>query len=710
MHGSLVRLVSHAALAAILASVVAAGTARAAGKRGFTVDDMLAMQRVDSPVVSPDGKLVAFAVRETDMEANRGRYDIWIAQVDGSASRRLTRHPENDTSPAWSPDGKSVLFLSSRSGSSQVWRISIDGGEAEQVTRVPLDVGGFLPFRDGKRLVLAIEVWPSAKTLRASAARDAEVAASKVTARIYDELLFRHWDGWEDGKYSHLFVWTSPAAGGRADDARDLTPGQTTDSPTHPFGGMEEVSVSPSGESVAFVARVGGRTNAWAANSDVFVVPASGRGKPVNLTVGNRGYDLAPAFSPDGRTLALLSMPRAGFEADRTRIVLIDVASRKRRVLTEAWDRSPGSIVWAADGRTIFTSADNIGSHSLFAVDAASGKAVVLVDKGHNGDPRVAGPRIVFSRHTLRQPAELFSVSPAGGELRQVTRFNDARVKAIAWGDYEQFSFRGAHGDTVYGYAMKPANFSGKGKVPVAFLIHGGPQGSFGDQFHYRWNAQAYAGHGYGVVFIDFHGSTGYGQAFTDAIRGDWGGAPYQDLMLGLDAALAKYRWLDGSRVAAAGASYGGYMVNWINGNTDRFRALVCHDGNLDERMAYFDTEELWFPEWEHGGTPWGNPQGYAKHNPIDLVKNWKTPTLVIHGGNDFRVVETHGIGTFTALQRKGIPSRFLHFPDENHFVLKPRNSQLWHREVLSWMDRFTGHKTLRRTAPEGGSSAAASP
>jgi dipeptidyl aminopeptidase/acylaminoacyl peptidase len=294
---------------------------------------------------------------------------------------------------------------------------------------------------------------------------------------------------------------------------------------------------------------------------------------------------------------------------------------------------------------------------------------------------------LLFRKDTLRQPAELFTVKLDGSDPRQITHFNDARVKAITWGEYEQFSFKGAKGDTVYGFAMKPAGYDGKSgkKVPVAFLV----QGSLGDHFHYRWNSQAYAGHGYGVVLIDFHGSTGYGQAFTDAIRGDWGGAPYQDLMLGLDFALQKFPWLDSKRMAALGASYGGYMINWIHGNTDRFKALVCHDGNLDERMAYFETEELWFPEWEHGGMPWDKPDGYLKHNPIDLIKNWKTPTLVIHGGNDYRVVGTQGMSTFTALQRKGVLSRFLYFPDENHWVLKPHNSKLWHDQVLAWLDKY---------------------
>jgi dipeptidyl aminopeptidase/acylaminoacyl peptidase len=455
---------------------------------------------------------------------------------------------------------------------------------------------------------------------------------------------------------------------------------------------MDEVSISPDGKSVAYVARVAGRENAWRTNTDVFVAPADGHTRPDDVTAGNPAYDFGPAFSPDGKSLALRMMKRPGYEADRERLAVLDVASRKLRVVTEGWDRSAGSITWSPDGGTIYTDTDNLGNHSVFAIEVATGKARVVVDKGTNTAPRVAGDRIVFSRDTLTSPAELYSVKPDGGELRQLTHLNDARVKAITWGDYQQYSFKGAKGDTVYGYVIKPAGFSGSGggKVPVAFLIHGGPQGSFGDHFHYRWNPEVFAGHGFGVVMVDFHGSTGYGQAFTDAINGDWGGAPYDDLMMGLDAALDKNPWLDRNRVAALGASFGGYMINWINGKTDRFKALVCHDGNLDERMAYFDTEELWFPEWEHGGLPWDKPEGYTKHNPIDLVKNWKTPTLVIHGGQDFRVVDTQGMATFTALQRKGVPSRFLFFPDENHWVLKPQNSKLWHEEVLAWIDRWT--------------------
>jgi len=680
------------ALALVLALVGPLAGGASAAAKGLTIDDMLAMRRVSDPAVSPDGKQVAFAVRDTDLEANRGRFDIWLAQTDGSGVKQLTTHPENDQDPQWSADGGWIYFLSSRSGSSQVWRIRPAGGEAEAVTRLPADVGGFKLFPDGKHLVVAIEVWPDARSLAESVKRDEERSKSKVKAKVYDQLLFRHWDHWEDGKYSHLFVWTAPETGGKLDDARDLMAGVVADAPIQPFGGMDDVSIAPDGRSVAYVARVAGRENAWQTNTDVFVVPADGHGKPVDVTADNHAYDFGPAFSPDGKSLALRMMKRAGFEADRERIAVLDLASHKLRVVTEGWDRSASAVVWSPDGGTIYTEADNVGNHSVFAIDVATGKARVVVDKGTNGSPRVAGDRLVFARDTLTSPVELYSVKPDGSDLRPLTHLNDARVKAITWGDYQQYSFKGAKGDTVYGYVIKPAGFSGSGggKVPVAFLIHGGPQGSFGDHFHYRWNPEVFAGHGFGVVMIDFHGSTGYGQAFTDAISNDWGGAPYDDLMAGLDAALDKNPWLDRTRVAALGASFGAYMINWINGKTDRFKALVCHDGNLDERMAYFATEELWFPEWEHGGLPWDKPEGYVKHNPIDLVKNWKTPTLVIHGGLDYRIPDVQGMATFTALQRKGVPSRFLYFPDENHFVLKPQNSKLWHEEVLAWIDRWT--------------------
>jgi dipeptidyl aminopeptidase/acylaminoacyl peptidase len=342
------------------------------------------------------------------------------------------------------------------------------------------------------------------------------------------------------------------------------------------------------------------------------------------------------------------------------------------------------------DGKELLCTADHLGQHSIFAINAATGKSRIIVEKGTASGPRLLPDgNVLFGMHSLLNPTELYSVGLDGKNFRRITHINDTRVAAARFGKPEQFTFKGAKGETVYAYMVYPSDFNPAKKYPVAFLIHGGPQGSFGNDFHYRWNPQAYAGAGYAAVMIDFHGSTGYGQSFTDAINNDWGGAPYEDLMTGLDFALQNYPFLDKDRMAALGASYGGYMINWIAGHTDRFKALVCHDGNLDEHMAYYDTEELWFPEWEHGGPAFQNPAAYTKHSPLSFVQNWKTPMLVIHSGKDYRVVDTQGISTFNLLQRKGIPSKLLYFPDENHWVLKPANSIQWHETVLGWLDQW---------------------
>jgi dipeptidyl aminopeptidase/acylaminoacyl peptidase len=654
-----------------------------ASSHTFGVDDMLAMDRLSDPQVSPDGRWVLFNVRVTDLAANKGRTDVWLIGADGQGLRRLTDHEASDVNARFAPDGRSVLFLSSRSGSMQVWRVPVEGGEATPVSTFPLDVGNLAVFPDGERLLLSFDVYVDAKTLKESAERDATRAADPVKAQVYDSLLFRHWDSWEDGKRSHVFVWKIGAG-----EPLDLMRGMDADAPTHPFGGTEELAISPDGKEVLFAAKDDGRANAWTTNIDVWRVPADGSARPTRVSLG-QGMDNVPSYSPDGKTIAWLSMERPGYEADRQRIVLQERASGRERVLTQAWDRSPGEYAWSGDGRTLYATADNLGNHSLFAIDVESGRVTTLVENGTVGSPCEVAGGLLYALDTLRAPVEFHLRDPQSGATHALTHFNDAKVAAARMGEYEPFSFPGSHGDTVHGFLVKPADFDPARKYPVAFLIHGGPQGSFGDHFHYRWNPQAYAGAGFAALMVDFHGSTGYGQAFTDAIREDWGGAPFEDLMKGLDFALTKYAFLDASRVGALGASYGGYMINWIAGQTDRFRCLVNHDGNLDERMAYFDTEELWFPEWDHGGLPWEVPEKYAKHNPIDHVAKWKTPMLVIHGGLDFRVVDTQGMSTFTALQRRGIPSKFVHFPDENHWVLKPLNSRFWHQNVIGWLDQW---------------------
>ncbi len=669
----------------VLAGAAAAPLrAQATARHPFTVDDMLAMERISDPQPSPDGKWVAFTLRTTDLAANRGRTDLWIAATDGSSTRRLTEHPDADSHPRWMPDGSAIAFLSSRGGSSQIWTIAPKGGEAKPLSSFPVDVGGFAIARDGKRFAVALEVYPDAKTLEETAARDAARAKDPVKALAYDTLLFRHWDSWEDGKRSHVFAWEP----GSETPPVDVMPGMDADCPTRPFGGSEDFTWFPGGTVVCLAAKPAGRDAAWSTNVDLWMAMGDASLPMESLTKENRALDGSPVFSPDGQTLAYLAMDRPGYESDKQTIVLAKEEGAPRR-LTEGWDRSAQGIEWSRDGKTIYTSATHLGNVGIFAIDVASGRVTPLATKGTNESPRVAGDRIVYLHDDLGSPAEIWSMKPDGSDAKPVTRVNADRVAGIEWGAWEQFSFPGWNGETVHGFVVKPAGHVEGRKAPVAFLIHGGPQGSFGDHFHYRWNPQAYAGAGFAAVFIDFHGSTGYGQAFTDSIRGDWGGKPYEDLMKGLDFALAKYPFLDGDRVVALGASFGGYMINWINGQTDRFKALVCHDGNLDERMAYFDTEELWFPEWDHVGTPWENPGGYAKHNPIDHVSKWKTPTLVIHGALDYRVVDTQGLSTFTALQRRGVPSRLLYFPDENHWVLKPHNSRRWHHEVLAWISRY---------------------
>lgn len=661
------------------------GAALAQGTHPFSVHDMVAMDRISDPQVSPDEKNIVFVLRTTDLEANKGRTDLWLVGTDGKGLRRLTSDPAGDWNPRWAPSGGLVYFVSTRSGSSQIWRINIDGGEAERVTDQPLDVDNLMVSPDGSHLAFTMEVFPDCPDVDCTEKRLEEKEKQKSTGIVFERLFIRHWDTWKDGRRSHIFV--TPAGG---EDAVDVMKGMDADSPSKPFGGAEEFTFTPDGRSVVFSARDVGREEAWSTDFDLYVAPIDASAPPVCLTEANEAVDTQPVFSPDGKTLAYLAMRRPGYEADRLRIVLRAWPQGGERVLAEEWDRSPGTIAWSKDGKRIFAIAENLGQRGVFGVDVGSGKVTAIVEQGTVRSLGFAGDRIVYGVDHLKSPTELYSARTNGKDVRAITRINAAKVAAAQMGEPEQFSFKGWNDETVYCYVVKPANFDPAKKYPVAFLIHGGPQGSFGNDFHYRWNPQAYAGAGYAVVMVDFHGSTGYGQKFTDSIRGDWGGKPLEDLQKGLAAALAKYPWMDGDRVGALGASFGGYMINWILGSwPDRFKCLVTHDGNIDERFAYYDTEELWFPEWDHEGTPWDNPQAYEKQNPVSLVANWKTPTLVVHGANDFRVVVTQGIGTFTALQRMGVPSKFLYFPDENHWVLKPHNSIQWHENVMGWLDQW---------------------
>jgi dipeptidyl aminopeptidase/acylaminoacyl peptidase len=657
----------------------------------FTPDDLVRLKRLTDPQVSPDSRYVAYVLSETDMEANKRPTDLWLLdlQAKNAQPKQLTRHTANDSSPRWSPDASTIYFLSTRSGSSQVWRLRLAGGEATQVTSYPLDVGSFKVAPGGDRLALSMEVFPDCADLKCTATRLEQRKNSKQTGKVFDRTFIRHWDAWMEGPRSHLFVATI-GSDGTAGQPVDLSQPLDADVPSKPFGGDEEYTFSPDGRRLVFAARIAGKTEAWSTNFDLFEVSADGAGDPKNLTDDNDAWDTQPVFLPNG-DLAYLAMERPTFEADRFHIVIREGRSGgTARPLTKSWDRSVDRLGVTPDGGALLATTDDIGQHALYAVDLRNGTPRKLVSSGQVTEYSPTKNGVVIALASLAAPVDLFLASMRESTPKRLTAVNQELLGARAMNDFEQFNFKGWNGETVYGYVMKPFGFTKGTRFPVAYLIHGGPQVSFQNQWSYRWNAQAFAGRGYGVIFIDYHGSPGYGQAFTDSISKDWGDKPLEDLQKGLAAALERYTWLDGERVCAAGASYGGFMVNWIAGKwSDRFRCLVNHDGIFDQRSMYYATEELWFPEWDFGGPYFDNPELYEKYNPANFVKQWRTPMLVIHGELDYRVPDAQGIATFTALQRRGIESRLVIFPDENHWVLKPNNSVQWHAEVLGWLDRF---------------------
>jgi dipeptidyl aminopeptidase/acylaminoacyl peptidase len=671
----------------------APGPSQATAAKPFTADDLVRLARISDPQVSPDGRRVAYTLRETDMDADRGRNDLWLLELgaDGAAAptaapRRLTRNPASDASPRWAPDGRGLYFLSSRSGSSQVWYLGLAGGEPQQVTALPLDVGSFEVSPRGDRLAVSMEVFPDCADLKCTTDRQAAAGKQKATAKVYDQLFVRHWDTWKDGTLSQLFT-VSLGADGKVGEPVKVSGGVRGDVPSKPFGGDEDYAFSPDGSRIVFSARLADRGEPWSTNFDLHEVAADGSGAPRNLTADNPAWDAQPVFLANG-DLAWLAMDRPGFEADRFKVMLRSARDGKVRAVTADWDRSVGHLGASFDRKRLLATADDIGQVALFEIDPATGARSRLVGEGQVQAFAPAAKGVVIAWASLGSPPDLH-LAARGKAPARLTAVNAAALAGRSLAESEQFSFAGAEGTTVYGYVMKPQGWTPGRKYPIAFIVHGGPQVSFANHWSWRWNAQVYAGAGYGVVFIDFHGSPGYGQKFTDSISQDWGGKPLIDLQKGLDAALAKYGWLDGTRACSLGASYGGFMQNWIAGNwPDRFKCIVNHAGIFDQRTMYYTTEELWFTEWENGGPYYANPQVHEKFNPADHVTKWKTPMLVIHGARDYRVPYSQGLATFTALQRQGIESRFVFFPDENHWILKPANSLLWHAEVIAWLDK----------------------
>ena len=668
-----------------------------AAARGLDVRDLQKLDRVSSPVLSPDGSTVVFAKRIVDADVVKASSSLWVRNLltrDMAPPKRLTPEGWNVNSPSFSPDGKTVYFLSAKSGTQQLYAMPLVGGAPRQLTAFALDVASYKVSPDGTRLLFSTDTFADCKADFACTKKTLDdTAAKKSSGVVYDGLFVRHWDTWADGRRSRLFVAALPEGKAKpVSSATSLTDRLDGDAPSKPFGGADEYTWSPDGASVVAAIRVAGKGEAWSTNFDLYRLAADGSSAPVNLTASNPAWDTGPVFSADGKTLFYRAMKRPGFEADRFGLMAMDLATKQVREIAPSWDRSADGIVVSKDGATIYTTAQDVGQHPLFAVDVASGTAKPVVAEGSISAFDIAGDTLAFTRNTLKTGDQLFTSTLAGAPLRAITPSAQDVLKDVNFGDFEQFNFTGWNNETVHGYVVKPHDYVEGQKYPVAFLIHGGPQGSFGNGWSYRWNPQTYAGQGYAVVMIDFHGSTGYGQAFTDAISQHWGDRPLEDLQKGWAAARQKYAFLDGGKACALGASYGGYMINRIAGNwNEPWKCLVNHDGVFDTRSMGYVTEELWFTEWENGGTPFDKPENYEKFNPVNHVAKWRVPMLVVQGEKDYRVPVDQGLSTFTALQRKGIESKLLYFPDENHWVLKPQNSILWHDTVNAWLKQHIG-------------------
>ncbi len=677
----------------------------AQSKHPFTFEDMMQLKRIGEPAVSPDGKWVGFAAVDVSLDENTRKPHLWIVPVSGGEARRLTPATgAGEDRIRFSPDGKRVMFESSRDGASQIWVQGFDStsgtltGEARKVTSISTEASGGFWSPDGKSILFVSSVYPGCNDDACNKQHDEEQAKSKVKARIFTQLMFRHWNHYFDGKYSHLFLVS--ADGGVA---RDLTPG-AHDVPPFSLGGQDQYSFSPDGKEVAYTSNTD-EVQATSTNSDIFLVPVAG-GTPKKITT-NPGSDGTPMYSPDGKYIAYRSQLRGGYESDRFRLMLYERATGKITDLTPNFDRWVDAMAWSPDSNSIYFTAEDKGQSPIFrhvldtsklpeGLRAAFKHDAIKIEDGFNDSPAFTpdGKYIVFDRMSVEFPNEIFirptNILAVTHVATPLTHLNDTVLSQVQMQPLENFWFTGAAKEKVQGFMVKPPNFDANKKYPVKFLIHGGPQGAWGDDWSYRWNPELFAASGYVVIMVNFHGSTGYGQKFIDAINGDWGGAPFHDLMLGLDYAEKAYPFVDKERECALGASYGGYAINWIEGHTARFKCLVSHDGMFNAESAYGATEELWFNEWEFKGTPWTNRDMYRKWSPHLSATNFKTPILVVHGQLDYRLDVSEGFQLFTTVQRLKIPSKMLYFPDEGHWVLKPQNSRLWYQTVNDWVDEWT--------------------
>ncbi len=703
-------------------------------KHPFTFDDMMKLKRVGDPQVSPDGKWVIFSVVDVDLTANTKTPHVWIVPAAGGQEKEIIAGQDADR-PRWAADGKRFAFLSNKEGGSQVWVADFDSAAAtvsgvHKLTSIATEVGGELWSPDGKNILFTSDIYPDcdgapAAEQECNAKMLKEGEQSKVKAQIFTHLLYRHWNAYREGKRSHIFV----VAVDDASVARDLTPGDY-EAPVFSLGGQDDYAFSPDGKEICYASNHD-KNPAASTNNDLWIVPLAG-GEAKNITADNPASDSTPLYSPDGRYIAYRAQQRPGYESDRFRLMLYDRKTGEKRNQTEDFDQWVGTFIWAPDSYRLYFASEHEGTSPIYTLtiepagnaSGAHSKVAELL-RGFDDELTLSpdGKTLLFTEMTLQYPSKIFSqalsfredgtvragrgMDRLGGDVPDdycsptrwdnapaLTHLNDAVLSQVAMSELECFWFTGAHGDKVQGFLVKPPGFypelGQRKRFPVKFLIHGGPQGAWGDDWSYRWNPELFAASGYVVIMINFHGSTGYGQKFIDAINGDWGGAPFEDLMKGLDYAEKTYPFIDKDRECALGASYGGYMINWILGHTDRFKCLVSHDGMFNAESAWGTTEELWFNNWEFKGTPYDNRASYEKWSPHQYAKNFKTPTLVVHGQRDYRLDVSEGFQLFTTLQTMGVPSKMLYFPDEGHWVMKPQNSRLWYETVNAWVDQWT--------------------
>ena len=654
-----------------------------AQKQPFTADRLLELQRISEHQLSPDGATVAFTVQSVDMSTNTKPRQIWVVPMNGGLPRKLTSEG-NNWRPRWAPDGKKLAFISTRSGTAQVWMMNPDGTQAKQVTSLSTeaDTVSFVP--DGKRLIFTSEVYPDCPNEACNKTKlDAETK-SKVKARIYTSLLYRHWDTWQGARRKHILM--IPTEGG---EAKDLTPG-TREVPPFSLGGADDYALAPDGNEICFVMKTDAEP-ATSTNSDLFVVSLTDAGEPRKV-VENPAADNGPVYSPDGRYIAYLAQSRPGFESDRWRLMLLERETGRSTSRSDNLDLNVQGISWAPDSKRIFFLVEDRGRANIHMLPVTGGASrPVVAGASHMDDPQFTpdGRNLIYAEHSGSSPAEIYKASSIGGAPVALTRLNEAILNRTTLTRLEDFWVDAPDRARVHSFVVKPPDFDKGKKYPVLFLIHGGPQSAWGESWSYRWNPQVFAAAGFVVVMPNPRGSTGYGQKFTDEISGDWGGRVYDDIMAVTDYVAAQ-PWANSDRFAAAGGSFGGYMVNWLLGHTERFKAFVSHAGVYDLPSMGGETEELWFTKWEFGGLPWQTPETYAKWSPSQFASRFKTPTLVIHGEQDYRVPYGQGLQLFTALKMNNVPSKLMIFPDEGHWILKPQNSALWYRTFLDWIQEWT--------------------